>query len=411
MDAETRIALKYSVLCREIDERARRLWAAAEARELGRGGVSIVARATGLSRTTITAGLAELDAPEHARPPSMRRVRRPGAGRARLVDTIPELLPALEALVDTTTRGDPRSPLRWTCKSVRVLAVELRQQGYTVSPSKVGDLLHKAGYSLQANRKTREGASHPDRNAQFEHIAAMTQAFQARGQPVISVDTKKKELVGDFKNGGREWWPEGQSERVRVHDFQDPELGKAIPYGVYDTGANKGWVNVGVDHDTPAFAVASIERWWHKMGRGVYPEATELLITADGGGSNGSRARLWKFALQGFADRSGLRVSVCHLPPGTSKWNKIEHRMFCHITQNWRGRPLVSHEVVVTLIANTTTTKGLRIRAALDRRRYPTGIRVSDAELKTVRLHRDEFHGDWNYTILPSEHLTPATRS
>jgi len=397
------IAAKYKALVDVLDERTRRLWAAAEARAAGYGGVSLVARATGLSRATIAAGLEELRRPRRrtAASPPGRRLRRPGAGRKRLVAQQPGLGEALEALVEPTTRGDPQSPLRWTCKSVRVLARELERQGYRLSYQTVSDLLHAAHYSLQANRKTREGDGHPDRNAQFEHIAAKTRAFQQQGQPVISVDTKKKELVGDFKNGGREWRPRGQPEPVRMHDFVDPDRGKVIPYGVFDVSGNVGWVSVGVDHDTPEFAVESIQQWWRRMGRKTYPHATDLLITADAGGSNSARARLWKVALQRLADHTGLRIAVCHFPPGASKWNKIEHRMFCHLTENWRGRPLVDHEVIVNLIANTTTAAGLRIRAALDRRRYPTGKQVTPAEVAAVRLEPDPFHGDWNYVITP----------
>jgi hypothetical protein len=415
METDARlIAEKYEALDDLLDERVRRVWAATEARALGYGGVSLIARATGLSRATIAAGLDELrQAPRPAPvgPPIARRhrVREPGAGRKRLVAQHPTLTAALDALVEPTTRGDPESPLRWTCKSVRVLAAELAHQGYRLSHQKVSELLRDADYSLQANRKTREGNGHPDRNAQFEHIAAQTRAFQQRGQPVISVDTKKKELVGDFKNPGREWQPKGTPERVRVHDFLDPALGKVIPYGVYDIGANAGWVSVGVDHDTPEFAVESIRHWWQRMGRKTYPNATELLITADGGGSNSSRARLWKVALQGLADGTGVRISVCHFPPGTSKWNKIEHRMFCHITENWRGRPLISHEVIVKLIAKTTTTAGLRIRAGLDRRQYRTGTPVAKATMAGLQVERDAFHGDWNYTLVPRATARAAT--
>lgn len=365
-ETEAEIAEKFKSLSDLLDERQRRLWAATEARALGYGGVSVVARATGLTRPTVAAGIKELSAAKKSAPAkTQRRVRRAGAGRPRATQSNVQLRAALEELVESTTRGDPMSPLRWTCKSVRVLAAELTRQGHPVSHQSVSTLLQEAGYSLQANRKTREGASHPDRNAQFEHIAKRVKQFQRRGQPVISVDTKKKELIGDFKNAGREWHPKGQPPEVRVHDFQDKELGKAIPYGVYDLSANAGWVSVGIDHDTPEFAVESISCWWRRMGRKTYPQATELLITADGGGSNSSRARLWKVALQRMADATGLKISVCHFPPGTSKWNKIEHRMFCHITENWRGRPLVSHEVIVNLIASTTTTKGLQVKAAL----------------------------------------------
>jgi hypothetical protein len=402
-DDESKIAEKYEALRDVMDEQMRRLWAATEARALGYGGVSTVARAVGLTRPTITAGMKELgDARRLVPMAPSHRVRRAGAGRPRVIDIDTGLRPALEELVEPATRGHPMSPLRWTCKSVRTLAAELTRQGHVVSHQTVSELLQASGYSLQANRKTREGAQHPDRNAQFEHIARRAKEFQQQGQPVISVDTKKKELVGDFKNAGREWHPQGQPPAVRVHDFQDDELGKAIPYGVYDLSANAGWVSVGTDHDTPEFAVESIYGWWRQMGRRAYPEARELLITADGGGSNGSRTRLWKVALQRMADATGLKVSVCHLPPGTSKWNKIEHRMFCHITRNWRGRPLESLEVVVNLIASTTTTKGLRVRAALDTDVYPTGVKVDDAMMAALNLIPDEFHGDWNYAIAPN---------
>jgi hypothetical protein len=397
-----RIRRKFDALGAVMDERMRRHWAAAEAAELGWGGVSAVATATGLSRTTITAGLHELRSrAEHPDAPTSPRIRRPGGGPKRLTETDPSLLPALEALVDPVTRGDPDSPLRWTCQSTRRLAEELTRQGHPVCPRSVAALLKGAGYSLQANRKTREGGAHPDRNAQFEYINAQVTALQRRGQPVVSVDTKKKELVGDFKNGGREWRPEGHPEEVRVHDFQDKRLGKAIPYGVYDITNNQGWVSVGIDHDTAFFATRSIRRWWEEMGAERFPRARELAITADGGGSNSYRSRLWKVALQGLADGLGLRLRVLHFPPGTSKWNKIEHRLFCHITQNWRGRPLVSREAIVSLIGSTTTRAGLVVRAALDTERYQTGIKVSDEELAAVQLTPHDFHGDWNYTIKP----------
>ena len=403
-DDEHKITEKYEALRGVMDEQLRRLWAATEARALGYGGVSTVARAIGLTRPTITAGLKDLgDARQLVSMVPKHRVRRAGAGRPRATDSDAGLRPALEELVEPTTRGHPMTPLRWTCKSVRVLAAELARQGHPVSHQTVSEVLQDLGYSLQANRKTREGAGHPDRNAQFEHIARRANMFQRRGQPVISVDTKKKELVGDFKNAGREWHPQGQPPKVRVHDFQDEGLGKAIPYGVYDLGANAGWVSVGIDHDTPEFAVESIYGWWRQMGRKTYPEARELLITADGGGSNGSRPRLWKVALQRMADATGLKISVCHFPPGTSKWNKIEHRMFCHITRNWRGRPLESLEVVVNLIASTTTIKGLRVRAALDIDKYPTGIKVEDATMAALNLTPDKFHGEWNYAITPGK--------
>jgi hypothetical protein len=400
MADEENVRRVFDVLRPVLNERMRRLVAAAEAQALGHGGVTLVARATGLARSTIAEGIQELAAPPTAAP-GEQRLRRPGGGRKPLTQHDPALLRDLEALVEPSTRGDPESPLRWTCKSLSKLATALRAQGHPISGRKVGDLLRELDYSLQANRKTREGASHPDRNAQFEHINAQALAFQQRGQPVISVDTKKKELVGEFKNGGREWRPTGQPERVHVHDFPSQALGKAIPYGVYDVGADQGWVSVGTDHDTAEFAVATVRRWWEQMGLPKYLEATELLIMADGGGSNGSRSRLWKVTLQQFADETGLRVSVCHFPPGTSKWNKIEHRMFSHITQNWRGRPLVSHEVVVNLIGSTTTRQGLQIRAALDSTPYPTKKQVSDDELARVQIRPDCFHGEWNYSIHP----------
>ncbi len=402
-DAETveRIRRKYRGLRVEMDERARRQWAAAEARELGWGGVSAVARATELSRTTITAGLRELDLPAEQRAAEATRVRRPGGGRKPLTQTDPGLWPALESLVEPTTRGDPESPLRWTCKSTRRLAEELTRQRHRVSPNTVASLLRQAGYSLQGNRKTREGASHPDRNAQFEYINAKVRGFLKRGQPAISVDTKKKELVGDFKNAGRQWRPKGRPEEVRVHDFLDKTLGKAIPYGVYDILNNQGWVSVGIDHDTARFAVNSIRRWWKQMGRRRFPRARQLLITADGGGSNSHRSRLWKVSLQELADDLGLRLQVCHFPPGTSKWNKIEHRLFSFITQNWRGRPLVSHQAIVNLIAGTTTRNGLVVKAALDTHHYETAIKVTNEQLARLRLTPHPFHGEWNYVISP----------
>lgn len=325
-----------------------------------------------------------------------------GGGRKPLVITQPELPNALEALVEPTTRGDPESALRWTCKSVRRLAAELQEHGFHIERQKGADLLHELGYSLQANRKTREGRQHPDRNAQFEYIAATVAAFQGQGLPAISVDTKKKELVGDFKNPGREWCRQGQPTRVRVHDFADPTLGKAIPYGIYDLTANLGWVSVGIDHDTAAFAVATIRRWWQNLGQPLYPDARELLITADGGGSNSSRSRLWKVSLQALADELGVTIHVCHFPPGTSKWNKIEHRLFSQISLNWRGKPLTSHAVLIELIAHTTTTAGLRVEAELDPGRYPTGVRITPKQFAAVNLFPADFHGEWNYTICPS---------
>lgn len=398
-----RLRQVFSEIAPALNERARRLVAAAEARALGHGGVSLVAAVTGLARSTVRRGEGELE-PGAAPDPSREaapRVRRPGGGRKALTASDPTLVQDLEALVDPVTRGDPESPLRWTCKSLSNLAMALEERGHRISARKVGDLLRERDYSLQATRKTREGASHPDRDAQFAHINAQAQAFQARGQPVVSVDTKKKELVGAFKNGGREWQPVGQPEAVHVHDFPSQALGRAIPYGVYDVGANQGWVSVGTDHDTAEFAVETIRRWWLEMGRPRYPKGERLLITADGGGSNGHRNRLWKVALQELATETGLRIGVCHFPPGTSKWNKIEHRMFCHITKNWRGRPLTSRAVVVNLIASTTTTTGLTIQAELDEGEYPTGTKVTDDELAEINIKRNKFHGEWNYTILP----------
>jgi Rhodopirellula transposase DDE domain len=393
---------KYELLRPELDERGRRLWAASEALALGRGGIITVARATGLAERTIRRGQRELHRPVASVAAASRRVRRPGGGRKPLVAEDPTVVEALEALVEPTARGDPQSPLRWTCKSTRRLAEELTRQGHLISHTKVAQLLAGLGYSLQGTRKTKEGAAHPDRNVQFAYLNEQVQAFQRRGQPVVSVDTKKKELVGDFANGGREYQPQGRPEKVRVYDFADKDLGRAIPYGIYDLTANCGWVSVGLDHDTAQFAVATLRRWWQRMGRRVYRQAHELLITADGGGSNGSRCRLWKVELQRLADETGLTITVCHFPPGTSKWNKIEHRMFCHITENWRGRPLINHEVIVSLIANTTTRAGLRIKAALDAGRYPTGLKVSVEQMRTLNLHPADFHGeDWNYIIKP----------
>jgi len=396
-----RIRRKYRALRPEMDERMRRQWAATEAREVGWGGITLVASATGLSRPTISAGMKELKLSSKKRSAAAQRVRRPGGGRKRMLDIDPELASALEALIEPATRGDPESPLRWTCKSTRRLAEELTSQNHPVSDRTVAALLKECGYSLQANRKTREGESHPDRNAQFEYINAYVLRLQRRGRPVISVDTKKKELVGDFKNGGREWHPQGTPEEVRVHDFQDKMLGKAIPYGVYDIVSNQGWVSVGIDHDTAQFATNSIRRWWTRMGQRRFPRATELLITADGGGSNSHRSRLWKVSLQALADALDLKLHVCHFPPGTSKWNKIEHRLFSFITQNWRGKPLVSVQTIVNLIASTKTRKGLVVKAAIDTNEYELKIKVTDKELARVKLKPHEFHSDWNYTILP----------
>jgi transposase len=398
MEAAAAIKRRFELLAPVLNEQTRRLVAAAEAVAYGRGGGVAVARATGVSRRAIRQGISELAAPGSL---PEGRVRRAGGGRKSAAEQYPGLREALEALVEPTTRGDPESALRWTCKSVRNLAEELRQQGYPISHQVVTELLHDLEYSLQANRKVLEGSQHPDRNAQFEYLNQQVQAQVVAGEPAISVDAKKKELIGPFKNGGRELRPQGQPEPVRVHDFVDKELGRATPYGVYDMAQNQGWVTVGIDHDTAEFAVASIQQWWQTLGHPTYPGATRLLITADGGGSNGSRLRLWKWELQRFADASGRELHVCHLPPGTSKWNKIEHRLFSYITQNWRGKPLVSYEAIVSLIAATKTRNGLTVRCALDDRTYPTGRQVTDAELASVNLARDEFHGDWNYRIRP----------
>jgi hypothetical protein len=397
-----RIRRKFRRLQGVLNERSRRLWAASEALEMGWGGVTAVARATHMSQSTVRAGIAELKAPRRGKaalPPE--RIRRPGGGRRRAVANNPQLLPALDGLVEPTSRGDPESPLRWTIKSTRTLAEELTRQTHPVSHSTVATLLDEAGYSLQGNRKTREGTSHPDRNAQFEYLGAEVARFLDRGQPAISVDTKKKELVGDFKNGGRDWRPHGQPEEVRVHDFQDAVLGKAIPYGVYDILNNQGWVSIGIDHDTAAFAVNTIRRWWKRMGRRRFPGARELLVTADSGGSNSARCRLWKVALQDLADDTKLKITIAHLPPGTSKWNKIEHRMFSFITQNWRGQPLATLQTIVELIGHTRTAKGLTVHAELDTNPYPKGIEVPDEQLQQVRITPHAFHGEWNYTILP----------
>ncbi len=388
---------RFSAVAPFLDERGRRLVAAAEAFAAGYGGIAAVATATGMAPSTIGRGLKELAQDE----PS-EQVRRPGAGRKPAIAKDPRLLPDLEALVEPTTRGDPQAPLRWTCKSVRRLAQALQAQGHQVSRTLVAELLNAAGYSLQGNRKTKEGDSHPDRDAQFAHINTQVAAALTEQQPVISVDTKKKELVGDFRNPGREYRPQGDPEEVRVHDFLIKELGRAVPYGVYDLAANSGWVSVGVDHDTAAFAVNSIRQWWLTVGRGRYPGATRLLITADGGGSNGSRVRLWKRELQTLANELDLDIAVSHLPPGTSKWNKIEHRLFSFISQNWRAKPLVSYRVIVELISATTTKTGLTVRCELDPGQYPSGIIVSDAEMAAINIKRAEFHGEWNYTISPN---------
>ncbi len=381
-----------------LDERGRRRFAAAEALAAGHGGVSLVSRITGVARSTIGRGVAELRGGGAV---AAGRVRRPGGGRKPLVARDATLLDDLRGLVEPATRGDPEAPLLWTARSLRNLAVGLQALGHRIGHNVVGDLLRGLGYSLQANRKTREGSHHPDRDAQFNYINQQVTAALAAGEPAISVDTKKKELVGDFKNAGREYRPKGQPEAVRVHDFVIPELGRASPYGVYDIGDNAGWVSLGIDHDTASFAVNAIRRWWQTMGQPRYPRATRLTINADGGGSNGARVRLWKLELQKLADELGLAITVCHLPPGTSKWNKIEHRLFSFITQNWRGKPLVSHQVIVQLIAATTTKAGLKVRCELDTNSYPAGIKVADADLASVNIKRHDFHGEWNYTISP----------
>lgn len=402
LELEARIVEKWVAVEPVLDERGRRRWAAAESRAIGYGGDSLVSAATGLSRPTIRAGRREIETGVYERD----RIRRPGAGRPNIEAAQPGLKEALEALVDPITRGDPCSPLRWTCKSRAKLTAALVKAGWTVSSTTVGRMLHELGYSLQSVRKSREGTSHPDRNAQFEYINATADACLQRGQPVISVDTKKKELVGEFKNAGREWQPQGTPEQALVHDFPQDAVGKAIPYGIYDMGRNEAWVNIGRDHDTPAFAVASIRRWWQAMGKKTYADAEELFITADAGGSNGYRSRVWKHELQQFADETGLIVRVSHFPPGTSKWNKIEHRLFCHITQNWRGKPLRSFETIVDLIGNTRTAAGLRVKAKLDKRTYPKGIQITEAQMETLSIDRHTFKGDWNYALNPrTKHL------
>lgn len=397
--SEDVLARKLTTILPFLNERQRRLLLAAEAVALGRGGAAAVARAAGVSRPTVFNGIAELDSAD----PADERVRRPGGGRKPVEKTDPKLLKALERLVDPHTRGDPMSPLRWTCKSTRTLAEELTRQGHEVSHLTVARLLGEAGYSLQANAKTIEGKQHPDRDAQFRHINDLVARFLRTGDPVVSVDTKKKELVGSFKNAGKTWRPAGEPAKVKVHDFQDKELGKAIPYGIYDVGADAGWVSVGSDHDTAAFAVQTLRGWWRQVGQRAYPKAKRLLVCADAGGSNGYRSRLWKLELGRFAAEAGLRISVCHFPPGTSKWNTIEHRLFSHISMNWRGEPLTSHEVIVELIGATTTRTGLRVRAKRDTRTYPKGVKVSDEELATVHIKPDKFHGEWNYSLVRHE--------
>ena len=397
------IQSKYASFAPYLNERTRRIWAGIEAKALGYGGVSAVSHATGLTRNTIAEGIKELEAEkdEILEKGSIKQIRKTGGGRKHVETVDSTLIEDLDALVEPTTRGDPESPLRWTCKSTSKLAEELQKMGHQVCSKTVYNLLRSMDYSLQSNRKTEEGKDDPDRDAQFQHIAKTVSEFQQKHRPVISVDTKKKELIGNFKNNGREWEPKEEPVKVNVHDFKDEELGKVIPYGVYDLSCNQGWVSVGVDHDTAEFAVESIRHWWEEMGKSMYARAKHLLITADCGGSNGNRTRLWKLKLQDFADTTGLTIDVCHFPPGTSKWNKIEHQMFCHITQNWRGRPLTSRQVVVNLISHTTTNKGLKIRAMLDENTYDTGIKVSDADINSIALKKRRFHGNWNYQIKP----------
>ena len=394
------IKQRYDLLSPFLDERQRRLYLAAEAKAIGYGGVSTVSRVTGVSRNAISAGYEDFEQAKRGRVIS-GRIRREGGGRKRTIEKDPKLKTDLEALIEPVTRGDPESPLRWTCRSVRNLSNELNRMGHKTSHRMVAELLHEMEYSLQGNRKTLEGESHPDRNAQFEFINQRVKELQSLEQPVISVDTKKKELVGDFKNGGKELRPKGDPEKVRMHDFKIPALGRVAPYGIYDMTHNIGWVNVGIDHDTSAFAVESIRRWWHSMGKELYPKAKHLMVTADGGGSNGCRIKLWKVELQKLADEMGLSIQVCHFPPGTSKWNKIEHRLFSFISQNWRGKPLISYEVIVKLIAATTNRVGLKVECQLDTNLYPKAIKVSDQEMADINIQRDSFHGEWNYTISP----------
>jgi hypothetical protein len=399
MNTLSELKRKFRSVWPHLDERTRRLMAGNEAVSLGYGGVSLVRRACGLSRKAIAKGIREI---QRGSRPLAGRIRRPGAGRKSITQSDPRLVQTLEALIEDQTRGDPESALRWICKSTRAIARELGKRKHPVSHMKVAQILHDLDYSLQSNRKTEEGADHPDRDAQFRHINAMVKQCLRQGVPVISVDTKKKELVGNYDNSGRQWLPAKQPIQVQGHDFPSPQVPRAYPYGIYDIGRNAGFVNVGTDHDTGAFAVASIRGWWRFEGRRIYPEATTILITADAGGSNGWRLRLWKLELQNFADQTGLCVSVCHFPPGTSKWNKIEHRLFSFIASNWRGQPLRDYETVVHLIARTTTAKGLKVTCRLDRRRYPTGREVSNAEMALVNLERNTCHGEWNYVIKPT---------
>ena len=399
MDVKT-IKQKYELLKSVLNERSRRRFAAVEANAIGRGGIQIVSQATGLNRNTIARGIKEFDNKNEMDP---ERVRRPGAGRKKTKDKDPKLLEDLEHLVEPYSRGDPESPLRWTTKSARNLAEELKKRKHKSSYQMVAELLHEMKYSLQANRKTNEGMSHPDRNIQFGYINRKVRSQQRRKDPAISVDAKKKELVGDFKNSGREWQKKGEPEEVRIHDFIIKELGKICPYGVYDLSMNRGWISIGIDHDTAAFAVESIRKWWKMMGKKQYLKAKNILITADAGGSNGTKNRLWKWELQKLANEIAKPISVCHFPPGTSKWNKIEHRLFSFISKNWRAKPLVGHEVIVNLISSTTTKNGLKVKCRLDSKKYPTGIKISDKDIKKIDIRSDKFHGEWNYTIYPNK--------
>ena len=408
MEADELITARYKALEIVLDERQRRLYAAAEAKVLGHGGVKRVHEASGVARGSILAGLKELERGAEALASEARRVRRAGAGRKRLVDQDPGVREALERLVEPVRRGDPESPLRWTCKSLMQLARELNARGHTISHVSVGALLKELGYSLQGNRKTLEGGNHPDRDAQFEYISGKVEAALCAGQPVISVDTKKKELVGQYQNGGKEWRPQGQPEDVKVHDFVDDKLGRANPYGVYDLGSNSAWVSVGTDHDTSAFAAQALRRWWRADGSARYPHARRLLICADSGGSNAARSRAWKVQIARLAAETGLTITVCHYPPGTSKWNKVEHRLFAQITRNWRGRPLVSHQAVIELISATTTTTGLTVHAELDTGSYETGLTYTPRQIAALPITRHDFHGDWNYTVRPEPHETPV---
>jgi hypothetical protein len=398
------LSAKFRAIWPHLDERTRRLTAASEAKALGYGGVSLVSRACGLSRKAIRKGIQEIETGVTWG----GRIRRPGGGRKPITHSDPKLVMRLEEMIDAETRGDPQSPLRWTCKSTRALAAALTRRRHPISHSKVAQILHDQGYSLQGNRKTEEGEDHPDRDAQFRHINAAVKQYLKQGWPVISADTKKKELIGNYYNGGQQWLPGKQPRPVRGHDFPQPDVPRAYPYGIYDIGRNAGFVNIGTDHDTGAFAVASIRGWWRQEGKRLYPKAQRLLITVDGGGSNGWRLRLWKVELQKFADESGLTIAVCHFPPGTSKWNKIEHRLFSFISSNWRGEPLRDYETIVNLIAKTTTAKGLRVTCRLDRRKYPTGRKVTAEEMKQVNIYPDKFHGEWNYVIKPHRTALPG---